>query len=60
MTQYGPQHVQFGFSRAPIRRVGAVPHTLTTVYSAAAIMFYGYFFLFLSYFFFYFFFYTLL
>jgi hypothetical protein len=28
-TQYGPQHVQFGFFRAPIRRVGAVPHTLT-------------------------------
>jgi hypothetical protein len=29
-TQYGPKHVQFGFFRAPIRRVGAVPHTLTT------------------------------
>jgi hypothetical protein len=28
-TQYGPQYVQFGFFRAPIRRVGAVPHTLT-------------------------------
>jgi hypothetical protein len=32
-TQYGPQHVQFDFFRAPIRRVGAVPHTLTPDYT---------------------------
>jgi hypothetical protein len=29
LIAYGPQHVQFGFFLAPIRRVGAVPHILT-------------------------------
>jgi hypothetical protein len=29
LLSMGPQHVQVGFFRAPIRRVGAVPHILT-------------------------------
>ena len=31
-THCGPQYIKFGFSRAPVRCVGAVPQTLTTDY----------------------------
>ena len=31
-THCGPQYVKVQFSRAPIRRIGALPHTLTTAW----------------------------
>jgi len=30
-THCGPQYAKVRFSRAPVRRIGALPHTLTTV-----------------------------
>ena len=32
-THCGPQYAKLGFVRAPIRRIGAVPHTLTTAHA---------------------------
>ena len=36
-THCGPQYAKLGFARAPIRRIGAVPHTLTTGDSSSAV-----------------------